>query len=172
MTEADAWLPPDNFQEVGDEPRVARRTSPTNIGMGLLSTLAAHDLGYLSTATLVKRLDLMLTSLEALEQHQGHFLNWYDTSTLAPLHPRYISTVDSGNLAASLIALAQGLLRLTTEPQTRAQLLDGLADTADLLARASSIEPRRGHRGQADDDGGESTGARDPRRRSQRAVDE
>jgi len=138
VTEADAWLPPDNYQEEGNEPRVARRTSPTNIGMSLLSALAAHDLGYLSTETLVKRLDLTLTSLEGLERYHGHFLNWYDTSTTAPLHPRYVSTVDSGNLAASLMALAQGLVRLTEEPQTPAQLLEGLADAADLLARASA----------------------------------
>jgi cyclic beta-1,2-glucan synthetase len=138
VTEADAWLPPDNYQEEGNEPRVARRTSPTNIGMSLLSALAAHDLGYLSTEALVKRLDLTLTSLEGLERYHGHFLNWYDTSTTAPLHPRYVSTVDSGNLAASLMALAQGLVRLTEEPQTPAQLLEGLADAADLLARASA----------------------------------
>src|SRR6185295_3576541 len=138
VTESDAWLPPDNYQEDADEPRLARRTSPTNIGMSLLSALAAHDLGYLSTDRLLRRLDLTLTTLEGLELYQGHFLNWYDTSTLAPLHPRYVSTVDSGNLAASLMALAQGLVRLTIEPQTRTQRLDGLADTADLLARATS----------------------------------
>ena len=99
VTEADAWLPPDNYQEEGDAPRLARRTSPTNIAMGLLSTLAAHDLGYLSTRALADRLDRTLTTLEGLERHEGHFLNWYDTATLAPLHPRYVSTVDSGNLA-------------------------------------------------------------------------
>ena len=137
VTEADAWLPPDNYQE-GDEPRLARRTSPTNIGMTLLSTLAAHDLGYITTAALIDRLDRTLTTLGGLERHEGHFLNWYDTATLAPLHPRYVSTVDSGNLAAALIALAQGLVTLVETPQTRMQRLEGVSDTADLLALASS----------------------------------
>lgn len=138
VTAADAWLPPDNYQESGGEQKVARRTSPTNIGMALLSTLAAHDLGYLSTDALAVRLDHTLTTLEGLERHDGHFLNWYDTATRAPLHPRYVSTVDSGNLAGTLIALAQGLHALVARPQTRAQLRNGLADTADLLAAASS----------------------------------
>ncbi|PYQ80443.1 MAG: hypothetical protein DMG03_22770 [Acidobacteria bacterium] len=137
VTAADAWLPPDNYQE-GAEPRLARRTSPTNIGMTLLSTLAAHDLGYLTTETFIRRLDGTLTTLEGLERHEGHFLNWYDTVTLAPLRPRYVSTVDSGNLAAALVALAQGLLTLAANPQTRMHLLEGLIDTSDLLALASS----------------------------------
>jgi cyclic beta-1,2-glucan synthetase len=140
VTEADSWLPPDNYQEAPD-PRLARRTSPTNIGMMLLSTLAAYDLGYLTTAALIHRVDGTLTTLEGLEGHDGHLLNWYDTATLAPLRPRYVSTVDSGNLAASLIALAQGLATLDTTPQTRTQLLDGLLDTADVLALTSSSHP-------------------------------
>jgi cyclic beta-1,2-glucan synthetase len=139
VTEADAWLPPDNYQEDGDAPQLARRTSPTNIGMGLLSTMAAHDLGYISTETLYRRLDVTLRTLESLERHQGHFLNWYDTATLAPLHPRYVSTVDSGNLAAALMALTQGVLELERHPQTVAQRLAGVADTADLLADASAV---------------------------------
>jgi cyclic beta-1,2-glucan synthetase len=138
VTEADAWLVPDNYQENTDPPRVARRTSPTNIGMSLLSMLAAHDLGYISTDVLVRRLNASLMTLEGLERFQGHFLNWYDTATLAPLRPRYVSTVDSGNLAGAFIAVAQGLLQLEEQPQTRAQRLAGLADTADLLAEASS----------------------------------
>jgi cellobiose phosphorylase len=138
VNESDNWLPPDNYQEEGEGPRVARRTSPTNIAMGLLSTLAAHDLGYISRRTLIARVDRMLTTIEGLERHEGHLLNWYDTATLAPLHPRYVSTVDSGNLAGSLIALAHGLTDLVNAPQTRRQRLDGLSDTADLLARASA----------------------------------
>ncbi len=140
VNEENAWLPPDNFQEDGAGPKVARRTSPTNIGLGLLSTLAAHDFGYITASELAARIDRTLTTLEGLEQHEGHFLNWYDTATLAPLYPRYVSTVDSGNLAASLIALAQGLRQAADEPQTRAQRLAGLADTADLLAEASRLQ--------------------------------
>jgi cyclic beta-1,2-glucan synthetase len=144
VTEADGWLPPDNFQEgEGDEPgRVARRTSPTNIGMTLLSTMAAHDLGYLTTNRLLHRIDGTLRTIEGLEQHHGHLLNWYDTATRAPLRPRYISTVDSGNLAGSLIAVAQGLEELVDRPQTLAQRMQGLADTAALLGRASSSTSR------------------------------
>jgi cellobiose phosphorylase len=147
VTEADGWLPPDNYQEA-PEPRLARRTSPTNIGMGLLSTLAAHDLGYVTTETLIHRVGHTLTTLEGLERHEGHFLNWYDTATLAPLTPRYVSTVDSGNLAAALMTLAQGLVTLAEAPQTRRQLLEGIVDAADLLAVACS--PPRGNQGTRD----------------------
>jgi cyclic beta-1,2-glucan synthetase len=141
VTAGDHWLPPDNYQEP-EGGRVAHRTSPTNIGMYLLSTLAAHDLGYLRTAALVERIEHTLTTLEGLERFSGHFLNWYDTRTLAPLHPRYVSTVDSGNLAASLIALAQGLREIPVRPPSEAQRRSGLAAAAALLADASA--QRRG----------------------------
>ncbi len=134
VTADTSWLPPDNYQESGDEPQLARRTSPTNVAMSLLSTLAAHDLGYLSADALVERLDRTLTTLEGLERHEGHFLNWYDTTTLAPLRPHYVSTVDSGNLAGSLIALVQGLTQLALTPQTQTQRLEGVIDTAEVLA--------------------------------------
>ena len=103
----DHWLPPDNFQE---EPGgiVAHRTSPTNIGMLLLSTFTAYDLGYLDEAALTARLSSTLATLDRLEPFRGHVWNWYDTRSLAPLEPRYISTVDSGNLAACLLAVARG----------------------------------------------------------------
>src|SRR4029453_14964372 len=140
VTEADGWLPPDNYQE-GEAPRLARRTSPTNVAMALLSTIAADGLGYITTAALVRRLDRTLTTLEGLEKHEGHLLNWYDTATFASLHPRYVSTVDSGNLAASLIAIAEGLFALTTKSQPRTVLLEGLVDAADLLALASASSP-------------------------------
>ena len=146
VTEADGWLPPDNFQEADPVPILARRTSPTNIGMGLLSSFAAHDLGYQTTDALITGLDRTLTTLEGLERYEGHFLNWYDTATRAPLHPRYISTVDSGNLAAALMTVAQGLEALIVHPQTPGQLRAGVADAADLLAAVSStasIDARR-----------------------------
>ena len=117
---------------------VARRTSPTNIGMSLLSSLAAHDLGYLTAPALIERLDRTLTTLEGLERYRGHFLNWYHTSTLAPLHPRYVSTVDSGNLAGALNALANGLLALEGAPQTVRARLAGLVDAANQLGSASA----------------------------------
>ncbi len=135
MGAEDHGLPPDNVQET-PTPVVAHRTSPTNIGMGLLSTLAAHDLGFIRTPELVERLEATLSTVEELERFEGHLFNWYDTRTLAPLPPRYVSTVDSGNLAGSLLALAQGLRRLAGEPQSAAQVSGGLADTAELARRS------------------------------------
>jgi cyclic beta-1,2-glucan synthetase len=124
-------LPPDNVQET-PAPTVAHRTSPTNIGMGLLSALAAHDFGFIRTAELVQRVEATLSTMEQLERLEGHLLNWYDTRTLAPLTPRYVSTVDSGNLAGGLLALAEGLRRLAGETQTATRISSGLADTAEL----------------------------------------
>ncbi len=129
----DHWLPPDNFQDTAVGGGLARRTSPTNVGMSLLSTLAAHDLGFIGTAELVTRLEGALDTITNLERHEGHLLNWYDTNTLAPLWPRYVSTVDSGNVAAALIALEAGLERIAAQGQSRDVLLDGLLDTADMV---------------------------------------
>jgi cellobiose phosphorylase len=131
----DNGLPPDNMQEVPEQ-RVAHRTSPTNIGMGLLATLTAHDLGFIRTRELADRTEAALDTLDKLEKHEGHLLNWYDSQTLAPLAPRYVSTVDSGNLAASLITLAAALDHRAREPQDAATLVEGLADVAELLWQA------------------------------------
>jgi len=129
----DHWLPPDNFQE-DREPMVAHRTSPTNIGMCLLSTLAAHDLGLLPADAMVERLDRTLTTVEGLERHEGHLLNWYDTQNLSPLLPRYVSTVDSGNLAGALLAMAEGCRRLgASRPDLASRLFD-VARRATALA--------------------------------------
>jgi cyclic beta-1,2-glucan synthetase len=126
------WLPPDHFQE---EPRgaVARRTSPTNIGLLQLATLSAHDLGYAGLPSVVLRLGNTLDTLERMERHRGHFYNWYDTTDLSPLAPRYVSTVDSGNLAASLLALKQGCLELVHAPVVAPGRWDGLLDTLEIL---------------------------------------
>src|SRR5256712_170042 len=134
MGAEDHGLPPDNFQET-PTPRLAHRTSPTNIGMGLLSTLAAHDLGFIRTPELVERLEATVSTMGGLERFEGHLLNWYDTRTLAPLPPRYVSTVDSGNLAGALLALAEGLRRLAGEPQSAAQICAGLVDTAEIAGQ-------------------------------------
>src|SRR4029079_887686 len=104
----DHALPLDNVQIV-PELTVAHRTSPTNIGMALLATLAAHDLGFINTDELAERINATLTTVESLERFEGHLLNWYDTRTLAPLPPAYVSTVDSGNLAGALVTLAVGV---------------------------------------------------------------
>src|SRR5919198_41112 len=132
----DHGLPPDNVQLVPDM-RVAHRTSPTNIGLGLLATLAAHDLGLIDAATLVGRIDATLTTTETLEKVNGHLLNWYDTRTLEPLPPRYISTVDSGNLAGALLTLANGLQQLAPALASRAEALFDAMDFAFLY------EPKR-----------------------------
>ncbi|MBC7657910.1 MAG: cyclic beta 1-2 glucan synthetase, partial [Frankiaceae bacterium] len=94
--EQDNWLPPDNMQEQPTSV-VAHRTSPTNIGLSLLANLTAYDFGYLAQGGLVQRTSDTFASLSRMEQHRGHFYNWYDTLTLQPLHPRYVSSVDSGN---------------------------------------------------------------------------
>jgi len=122
-------LPPDNLQET-PEVKLALRTSPTNIGMGLLATLAANDLGFIGKDELAERIDAALSTMEGLERHEGHFLNWYDAKSLAPLTPRYVSTVDSGNLAGSLMTLAEGLRQLSRDPQTGSELSRRLADLA------------------------------------------
>jgi len=111
VTAEDHFLPPDNvqIQSAADAPAIAHRTSPTNIGLGLLATLAAHDLGFVAREELVRRIDQTLTTIERLERFKGHLLNWYDTRTLVPLAPAYVSTVDSGNLAGALLTLSVGL---------------------------------------------------------------
>jgi cyclic beta-1,2-glucan synthetase len=137
----DHWLPPDNYQEV-PEGRIAHRTSPTNCGMMLLSTLAAHDLGYISLATLFERLERAFDAFEQLEKHSGHLYNWFDTRTLQPLSPRYVSTVDSGNFLACLLVLKQGLLETVQEPLLGPEVVEGLADVAALFDSARGDECR------------------------------
>jgi cyclic beta-1,2-glucan synthetase len=128
----DHWLPPDHYQEspVGT---IAHRTSPTNIGLLLTSTLAAYDLGYLDQLGLATRLVNTMDTLDRLERFRGHFMNWYDTLTLQPFHPRYISTVDSGNLSASLIVTAQACKTMPDEPIFRLDLWQGYLDTLSNL---------------------------------------
>ncbi len=109
LTPEDNYLPPDNFQ-AQPPTGLSRRTSPTNIGLGLLSVLAAADLHLVGVERSMELLAEMLTSLERLEKWNGHLYNWYQTADCAPMAPRYVSTVDSGNLCASLVALHGGLL--------------------------------------------------------------
>ncbi len=137
----DRWLPPDHFQE---SPRglAAHSTSPTNIGLTLLSTLAAHDFGYIGPLELSLRLRDTFDAMDALERVHGHFLNWYDTRTFAPLPPRYISTVDSGNLAASLLTLHQGCQEISKSPVIS---WEGLLDTLGVLSLAVEEANLRSH---------------------------
>ena len=115
-------LPPDNVQ-LGSDLRIAHRTSPTNIGLSLLATLAAHDLGFIDTEELLRRTDDALTSIERLERYNGHLLNWYDTRTLQPLLPKYVSTVDSGNFAGALLILSNGLRTVAPHLAARARAI-------------------------------------------------
>src|SRR5205814_2348712 len=115
---------------------VAHRTSPTNIGLYLLSNLAARDFGFQTTLSAVDRLERTLLTLQGLERYRGHLLNWYRTDMASPLFPRYVSAVDSGNLAGCLIALAQGLRDAARVPQTGVCLLQGLQDTLRVTEEA------------------------------------
>jgi cyclic beta-1,2-glucan synthetase len=130
--EEDNWLAPDNFQEI-PRGRIAHRTSPTNAGMLLISTLAAHDLGYITLGNLIERLEHTFDTFDRMEKRWGHFYNWYDTRSLETLSPQYISTVDSGNLLACLVALKQGLLEKPDEPILGPHVIDGLADSLALV---------------------------------------
>jgi cyclic beta-1,2-glucan synthetase len=132
VTQEENHLPPDNFQE---EPvrRVASRTSPTNLGLALLSNLAARDFGYISVGALLQRTGDALSSMERLERYQGHFYNWYDTRSLQPLPPLYVSTVDSGNLAGHLLTLGPGLKELADQELLPERVFSGLCDTCGVL---------------------------------------
>ncbi|MHB8535567.1 MAG: GH36-type glycosyl hydrolase domain-containing protein [Sulfuricaulis sp.] len=131
----DHWLPPDNYQEYRG-PVVAHRTSPTNMGLALLANLSAYDFGYIPAGQLIERTARALRTMQSLERHRSHFYNWYDTLSLKPLHPAYISTVDSGNLAGHLLTLRPGLLALPDRPILMESWFDGLCDTLGALADA------------------------------------
>jgi cyclic beta-1,2-glucan synthetase len=133
----DHWLPPDNYQDQ-PAPTVAHRTSPTNMGIALLAGLSAHDFGYISTAQLIERTTNALSTMEGLERYRGHFYNWYDTQTLRPLSPKYVSTVDSGNLAGHLLTLRQGLLAIPDQTILNPRVFDGLRDTLRILLDAAA----------------------------------
>ncbi|NTW28974.1 MAG: hypothetical protein HGA39_06400 [Coriobacteriia bacterium] len=132
VTKQGHHLAPDNYQE---EPKgeVAWRTSPTNIGLQLLANVTAYDLGYVSVAGLTERTAATLTTMAGMERFRGHFYNWYDITTLEPLRPAYVSTVDSGNLAGHLLVLRLALLEASEAALLGPQLLAGARDTA-LLA--------------------------------------
>ncbi|WP_408014898.1 GH36-type glycosyl hydrolase domain-containing protein [Rouxiella aceris] len=141
VNQQENWLPPDNYQEV-PEPVIAHRTSPTNIGLSLLANLTAWDFGYITQGEVLRRIGQTLTTLDKLEHYRGHLYNWYDTRTLQPLSPRYISSVDSGNLAGHLLTLSAGLRAWRQQPLLdRQQLLAGLDDTLTLFEQSVSSAP-------------------------------
>jgi cellobiose phosphorylase len=132
----DHWLPPDNYQE-HPVARLGHRTSPTNMGLALLANLSACDFGYISAGQLIERTANALHTMEMLERHRGHFYNWYDTQSLKPLLPMYISTVDSGNLVGHLLTLRSGLFAIPDQKILGARLFEGLNDTLSVLVDAA-----------------------------------
>jgi cellobiose phosphorylase len=140
VTARENWLPPDNFQEI-PVPTIASRTSPTNMGIALLANLGARDFGYLSLGGLIRRTQAALTTMERLERHRGHFYNWYETRTLQPLQPLYVSSVDSGNLAGHLLTLGSGLREQAEEATFTPQVFAGLRDTLHVLLELTPDSP-------------------------------
>ncbi len=138
----DQWLPPDHFQE---DPRgaLARRTSPTNIGLLQVATLAAVDFGYSGVLPAVLQLKNTFDTLDRLERYRGHLLNWYGTADLEPLEPRYVSTVDSGNLAACLLAVKQGCIELHDGPVMHERQWRGFLDTLAVYREGIDAGPPR-----------------------------
>lgn len=135
-----SWLPPDNTQ-LALRVEVAQRTLPTNIGLWLASALAATDFGYLTTDEFLGRCSKTLATIDRLERYEGHLLNWYDTRTLQPLLPRYVSTVDSGNLLASLWVLERGCEDLVHAPLIGSAGFRGLGDTVSTLRELYGGDP-------------------------------
>lgn len=138
-----SWLPPDNYQ-VAHQNNLAMRTSPTNIGLWMTSALGGYDCGYLTIHQLLEKLTNTMTSIDRLERHEGHLLNWYDIRTLTPLEPRYVSTVDSGNLLAALWTLQQGMEELLHAPIIDSKAFAGFHDTGMILKQVAGFERRAG----------------------------
>lgn len=132
VTAEDNWLPPDNYQELPVS-KIAHRTSPTNIGLSLLSCQAAYDFGYISTGRYLDRTENTLHTLDSLEKYRKHLFNWYDTENLKPLVPRYVSTVDSGNLSACLMVLSVALQETLTKPVINGRLWEGIQSSYNVL---------------------------------------
>ncbi|MGA7919217.1 MAG: glucoamylase family protein [Candidatus Acidiferrales bacterium] len=129
---ADHFLPPDNFQE-DPKPRIAHRTSATNMGLYPISAFCARDFGWIGAQELADKLEGTLQTFGQLERYRGHFYNWYDTQTLAPLDPKYISSVDSGNLAGTLLVLSSACRSLVHEPLIEPRMFTGVLDAVHLL---------------------------------------
>ncbi|WP_461206771.1 GH36-type glycosyl hydrolase domain-containing protein [Clostridium sp. DL1XJH146] len=133
LNEESNWLAPDNYQE-NPANGVAQRTSPTNMGMGLITNTTAYDMGYIDILECIDRIDKTMTSMESLSRYKGHFYNWYDTETKEILRPEYISTVDSGNLVGYLWVTARALEEYLNKPVWNRSFSWGLLDTI-ILAR-------------------------------------
>jgi cyclic beta-1,2-glucan synthetase len=139
-----SWLPPDNVQETPMR-EIFMRTSPTNIGLSMVASVAANDFGYITIDDVVARNLKTLETLSRLERFEGHLFNWYDLKTLQPLQPRYVSTVDSGNLLASLWTLEASCNELATRPLLDAGALRGIADTLSLMRQITAAMKKPEH---------------------------
>lgn len=137
VTDTDHWLPPDNYQELPVS-AIAHRTSPTNMGLALLANLSAYDFGYISGGSMLSRCGRTLHSMQQLDRYKGHFYNWYDTLSMRTLHPRYISTVDSGNLAGHLLTLKQGILASHDQPVITIRNFEGLLTIVRIVKDISN----------------------------------
>ena len=135
VTAEDHMLPPDNFQE-DPKPVIAHRTSPTNMGLYLLTVVAARDFGWIGTCDALERLEATLATMNRLGRFHGHFYNWYDTLDLHPLEPKYVSSVDSGNLAGHLIAVGNACREMLAAPIVVPRWLGGIADSLELTREA------------------------------------
>lgn len=141
VTEEQNYLPPDNFQE-RPNPSIAKRTSPTNIGVYLLSTVSARNFGWISFAETVDRIEQTIVTVEKMDKFRGHLFNWYHNDTLKPLGQRYVSAVDSGNFAGHLIAISSACRIWAEAPSAHLQgNLDGVGDVAGILAETLKALP-------------------------------
>jgi len=147
VTPADNMLPPDNFQEA-PESVAAHRTSPTNIGLYLLSVACARDFGWIGTLEAIERLEATLATMARMAKHRGHFYNWYGTHDLRPLDPQYVSSVDSGNLAGHLIALANACHEWRGGALADERRFRGVSDALDMV-RDEARRLRDSHKSQA-----------------------
>ena len=137
VTPTDNWLPPDNFQE-DPTPVIAHRTSPTNIGLYLLGVVAARDFGWIGTARAIGRLEATLATMTRMARFRGHFFNWYDTQDLHVLTPAYVSSVDSGNLAGHLIAVANACREWRGSLPDAGSRIRGVGDMIALLSEETA----------------------------------
>ncbi len=140
VNKEDNWLPPDNYQENPVE-RIAHRTSPTNIGVSMLANLAAYDFGYITAGKMVERTLNTFNTLDRMEKYENHLYNWYDTITLQPLYPRYISTVDSGNFAGHIITLKRGVAEIRDHKIIPERFFEGLLDSIRLMNEQTVTSP-------------------------------
>lgn len=131
VNEETKFIAPDNYQEEPNR-NIAMRTSPTNIGMTLMANIVAYDMGYIGCYDLLERLSKTIETMKKLSMYNGHFYNWYDLEKLQPLYPKYVSTVDSGNLAGYFMIISKTLEDIKREGYFNYKIFEGINDTVKL----------------------------------------